>query len=60
MPHTKKGNKVQVYEGTGNAVKQVKADTSLESSQPFASGQMRVALFTTKIAKKDYPTPLTH
>lgn len=56
MPHTKKGNKVQVYEGTGNAVKQVKADTSLESSQPFASGQMRVALFTTKIAKKGLST----
>ncbi|KEK24539.1 Ger(x)C family spore germination protein [Bacillus gaemokensis] len=51
-PIQQKGNKVQVFEGTGNAVKQVKADTSLESSQPFASGQMRIALFTTRIAKK--------
>ncbi|MBO1581313.1 MULTISPECIES: Ger(x)C family spore germination protein [Bacillus] len=51
-PVQQKGNKVQVFEGTGNVVKQVKADTSLESSQPFASGQMRIALFTTRIAKK--------
>ncbi|MEN1937579.1 Ger(x)C family spore germination protein [Paenibacillus sp. 102] len=51
-PVQQKGNKVQVFEGTGNAVKQVKADTSLESPQPFASGQMRIALFTTRIAKK--------
>ena len=55
-PIQKKGNKVQVFEGTANAVKQVKADTSLESSQPFASGQMRVALFTTRIAKKGMST----
>lgn len=59
MSYTEKGNKVQVFEGVGNAVKQVKADTSLESSQPFASGQMRFALFTTKIAKKVYQLPLT-
>lgn len=51
-PIQKKGNKVQVFEGTANAVKQVKADTSLESSQPFASGQMRVALYTIRLAKK--------
>ncbi|WP_114556192.1 Ger(x)C family spore germination protein [Bacillus sp. K6W] len=51
-PIQQKGNKVQVFEGTANAVKQVKADTSLESSQPFASGQMRVSLFTLRIAKK--------
>ena len=44
-------NKVQVFEGSANAVKQVKADTSLESSQPFASGQMRVALYTIRLAK---------
>ncbi|MGE6344384.1 Ger(x)C family spore germination protein [Bacillus mycoides] len=55
-PIQKKGNKVQVFEGVGNAVKQVKADTSLESSQPFASGQMRIALFTTRIAKKGLST----
>ncbi|MDM5190413.1 Ger(x)C family spore germination protein [Bacillus sp. DX4.1] len=55
-PIQRKGNKVQVYEGVGNAVKQVKADTSLESSQPFASGQMRIALFTTRIAKKGLST----
>ncbi|WIY60714.1 Ger(x)C family spore germination protein [Bacillus arachidis] len=55
-PVQRKGNKVQVYEGVANAVKQVKADTSLESSQPFASGQMRIALFTTKIAKKGLST----
>ncbi|MBD5795145.1 spore gernimation protein GerH [Bacillus pseudomycoides] len=55
-PVQRKGNKVQVYEGIANAVKQVKADTSLESSQPFASGQMRVALFTTRIAKKGLST----
>lgn len=59
-PIQRKGNKVQVYEGVANAVKQVKADTSLESSQPFASGQMRIALFTTRIAKKDCRPPLTH
>ncbi|MDA1524920.1 Ger(x)C family spore germination protein [Bacillus cereus] len=51
-PVQQKGNKVQVFEGSANAVKQIKANTSLESSQPFASGQMRVALFTTRIAKK--------
>ncbi|PFK46041.1 spore gernimation protein GerH [Bacillus cereus] len=55
-PVQKKGNKVQVFEGTGNAVKQVKADSALESAQPFASGQMRVALFTVKIAKKGLST----
>ncbi|HDR7309924.1 MULTISPECIES: Ger(x)C family spore germination protein [Bacillus cereus group] len=51
-PVQEKGNKVQVFEGVGNAVKQVKADTALTSSQPFANGQMRVALFTMNIAKK--------
>ncbi|TNO91443.1 Ger(x)C family spore germination protein [Bacillus sp. CD3-1a] len=55
-PIQKKGNKVQVFEGTANAVKQVKANTSLESSQPFASGQMRVALYTIKLAKKGMST----
>ncbi|PGZ76621.1 MULTISPECIES: Ger(x)C family spore germination protein [Bacillus] len=55
-PIQQKGNKVQIFEGTANAVKQVKANTSLESSQPFASGQMRVALFTTKLAKKGMST----
>ena len=52
-PIQKKGNKVQVFEGTANAVKQVKANTSLESSQPFASGQMRVALYTIRLAKRN-------
>ncbi|NIL29121.1 Ger(x)C family spore germination protein [Bacillus thuringiensis] len=51
-PIQKKGNKVQIFEGIGNTVKQVKADASLESAQPFVSGQLRVALFTTNIAKK--------
>ncbi|MGH0429149.1 Ger(x)C family spore germination protein [Bacillus hominis] len=55
-PIQKKGNKVQVFEGTANAIKQVKADSSLESSQPFASGQMRVALYTIKLAKKGMST----
>ncbi len=55
-PIQQKGNKVQVFEGTANAVKQVKADTSLESSQPFASGQMRVALYTIRLAKKGMST----
>ncbi|MCI0763770.1 Ger(x)C family spore germination protein [Bacillus sp. TL12] len=55
-PVQQKGNKVQVFEGVGNAVKQVKSNSSLESSQPFVSGQMRVALFTTKIAKKGLAT----
>ncbi|OFD38009.1 germination protein GerHC [Bacillus mycoides] len=55
-PIQQKGNKVQVFEGTANAVKQVKANTSLESSQPFASGQMRVSLFTIKLAKKGMST----
>ena len=56
LSHSEKGNKVQVFEGTANAVKQVKADTSLESSQPFASGQMRVALYTIKLAKTGMST----
>ncbi|HFJ9373589.1 Ger(x)C family spore germination protein [Bacillus cereus] len=55
-PIQQKGNKVQVFEGSANAVKQVKADTSLESSQPFASGQMRVALYTIRLAKKGMST----
>ena len=56
MSHSEKGNKVQVFEGSANAVKQVKADTSLESSQPFASGQMRVALYTIRLAKTGMST----
>ncbi|WP_459503281.1 Ger(x)C family spore germination protein [Bacillus sp. C1] len=51
-PIQQKGSKVQVFEGTGNAVKQVKFETALESPQPFANGQIRVALFTTKLAKR--------
>ena len=56
LSHSEKGNKVQVFEGTANAVKQVKAETSLESSQPFASGQMRVALYTIRLAKTGMST----
>ncbi|WP_440602374.1 Ger(x)C family spore germination protein [Bacillus sp. GB_SG_008] len=51
-PIQRKGNKVQVLEGYGNTVKQIKVTTSLESGQPLVSGQMRVNLFTEKLAKK--------
>ena len=51
-PIQRKGNKVQVLKGYGNTIKQVKTTTSLESGQPLASGQIRVALFTEKLAKK--------
>ncbi|MEH6850304.1 Ger(x)C family spore germination protein [Bacillus pseudomycoides] len=51
-PIQKKGNKVQVLQGYGNTIKQVKTTTSLESGQPLASGQIRVTLFTEKLAKK--------
>ena len=51
-PIQRKGNKVQVFQGYGNTVKQVKVTTSLESGKPLASGQMRVNLFTEKLAKK--------
>ena len=51
-PIQKKGNKVQVLKGYGNTIKQAKTTTSLESGQPLASGQIRVTLFTEKLAKK--------
>lgn len=51
-PIKEKGNKVQVFHGSGNTIKAVKTKAGLESGEPFASGQMRVALFTTKLAKK--------
>ncbi|ENQ3108688.1 spore germination protein [Bacillus sp. 491mf] len=51
-PIQRKGNKVQVLQGYGNTIKQVKTTTSLESGQPLASGQIRVTLFTEKLAKK--------
>lgn len=51
-PIQRKGNKVQVLEGYGNTVKQIKLSTSLESGQPLASGQIRITLFTEKLAKK--------
>ncbi|MEI4832008.1 Ger(x)C family spore germination protein [Bacillus sp. FJAT-53711] len=51
-PIQRKGNKVQVLEGYGNTVKQIKVSTSLESGQPLASGQIRITLFTEKLAKK--------
>lgn len=52
FPIRRKGNKVQVLQGYGHTVKQIKVTTSLESDQPLASGQMRVILFTEKLAKK--------
>ncbi|HDX9580018.1 TPA: Ger(x)C family spore germination protein [Bacillus pseudomycoides] len=51
-PIQRKGNKVQVLKGYGNTIKEVKTTTSLESGQPLASGQMRITLFTEKLAKK--------
>lgn len=51
-PVQQKGNKVQIFQGMGNAVKDVKTKSALESAQPFVSGQMRVALFTKELAKK--------
>ncbi|MGG2063914.1 Ger(x)C family spore germination protein [Bacillus sp. S14(2024)] len=51
-PIQRKGNKVEVLQGYGNTVKQIKITTSLESGKPLVSGQMRVVLFTEKIAKK--------
>ncbi|SFK10465.1 MULTISPECIES: Ger(x)C family spore germination protein [unclassified Bacillus (in: firmicutes)] len=51
-PIQRKGNKVQVLQGYGNTIKQVKTTTSLESGQPLANGQIRVTLFTEKLAKK--------
>ncbi len=52
-PVQQKGNKVQVFENIENTVKQGRETASFESAQPFASGQLRVALFTEKLAKKD-------
>ncbi|MBJ8055939.1 Ger(x)C family spore germination protein [Bacillus cereus] len=52
-PIQQKGHKVQVFENIGNTVKQGRETASFESAQPFASGQLRVALFTEKLAKKD-------
>ncbi|MGU7369517.1 Ger(x)C family spore germination protein [Bacillus cereus] len=52
-PVQEKGHKVQIFENTANTVKQGKENASFESAQPFASGQLRVALFTEKLAKKD-------
>lgn len=51
-PIRKKGKSVQVLQGYGNTVKQVKVTTALESGEPLASGQIRVTLFTEKLAKK--------
>ncbi|WJE55402.1 Ger(x)C family spore germination protein (plasmid) [Bacillus cereus] len=52
-PVQQKGHKVQIYENIGNTVKQGRERASFESAQPFVSGQLRVALFTEKLAKKD-------
>lgn len=51
-PIQKKGNKAQVLEGYGNTVKAVKITTDLESERPLESGQIRIILFTEKLAKK--------
>ncbi|MGF9963630.1 Ger(x)C family spore germination protein [Bacillus rhizoplanae] len=51
-PIQRKGNKVEVLQAYGNTVKQIKVTTSLESGKPLVSGQMRIVLFTEKIAKK--------
>lgn len=51
-PIQEKGNKVQVFHGSGKTIKAIKTKASMESGQPFGSGQMRVALFTTELAKK--------
>ncbi|PEK78274.1 spore gernimation protein GerH [Bacillus toyonensis] len=52
-PVQKKGNTVQVFENIANTVKQGRESVSLKSAQPFVSGQLRVALFTKELAKKD-------
>lgn len=57
-PIQQKGNKVQIFSGSGNVIKEVKVNANLESAQPFASGQMRVALFTTELAKRGLSSSL--
>lgn len=52
-PVQKKGNQVQVFENIANTVKQGRESLSLKSAQPFVSGQLRIALFTKELAKKN-------
>ncbi|PGM94023.1 Ger(x)C family spore germination protein [Bacillus cereus] len=52
-PVQKKGNKVQVFENIATTAKQGRENLSLKSAQPFVSGQLRIALFTKELVKKD-------
>lgn len=52
-PVQKKGHQVQVFENIGNTVTQGKEKSFSESVRPLAIGQLRVALLTEKLAKKD-------
>ncbi|WP_100617864.1 Ger(x)C family spore germination protein [Bacillus cereus] len=52
-PAQKKGNTVEVFENTDYTAKMARARLSLTSERPFVIGQLRVALFTKKLAKKD-------
>ncbi|EJR93292.1 Ger(x)C family spore germination protein [Bacillus cereus] len=52
-PVQKKGNKVEVFENIDYTAKMGRARISLLSEKPFAIGQLRVALLTKKLAKKD-------
>ncbi|MDR4410151.1 Ger(x)C family spore germination protein [Bacillus anthracis] len=52
-PVQKKGHQVQVFENIGNTVTQGKEKSFSESVHPLAIGQLRVALLTEKLAKKD-------
>ncbi|PGP94702.1 Ger(x)C family spore germination protein [Bacillus cereus] len=52
-PTQKKGHYVQIFENIANTVRQGKESFSLKSPRPFVSGQLRVALFTKRLMKKD-------
>ncbi|KFN01326.1 Ger(x)C family spore germination protein [Bacillus clarus] len=52
-PVQKKGHQVKVFENTGNTATQGREKASFKSAQPFATGQLRIALLTKKLAEKD-------
>ncbi|MGY1423666.1 Ger(x)C family spore germination protein [Bacillus cereus] len=55
-PIQKKGHAMNVFETIGNTYKQARNYSSLESAQPLVTGQLRVALFSKKLAKKGLTT----
>ncbi|MEB9974695.1 Ger(x)C family spore germination protein [Bacillus cereus] len=52
-PTQKKGHHVQVFENIAKTAREGKEKFSLKSPRPFVSGQLRVALFTKRLMKKD-------